>query len=76
MDQALEEGHLVVDLRGRKLRGGYALTRIGIDRRGRERWLLVKKRDEAAAADRDILSIQPESVLSGRTVDQVAAEGR
>jgi hypothetical protein len=65
----------VVELHGRKLRGGYALTRTGIDQRGRERWLLVKKRDAAAEPGRDILSAQPESVLSGLTVEQVASQG-
>jgi hypothetical protein len=77
IDQALEEGHIVVELAGHKLPGGYALTRTGVDRRGRERWLLVKKRDLAASdAHRDILSTRPESVLSGRTVQQVAAQDR
>jgi hypothetical protein len=74
--RALEQGHVVVELRGYKLRGAYALTRTGIGQRGRERWLLVKKRDAAADADRDILSSRPESVLSRRIVEHVAAEGR
>jgi hypothetical protein len=72
--QALEQGHVVVELQGHKLRGGYALTRTDVDQRGRERWLLVKKRDAAAAADRDVVSAEPASVLTGRTVEQVAAE--
>jgi DNA ligase D-like protein (predicted 3'-phosphoesterase) len=75
IERALEEGHVVVELQGHKLRGGYALTRTGADGRGRERWLLVKKRDEHADAARDILSARPESVLTGRTLEQVAAEG-
>jgi DNA ligase D-like protein (predicted 3'-phosphoesterase) len=75
VERALGQGHVVVELHGRKLRGAYALTRTGIDQRGRERWLLVKKRDAAADAGRDILSAQPESVLSGLTVEQVASEG-
>jgi hypothetical protein len=73
IQRALVQGHVVVELHGQKLRGPYALTCTGTDRRGRERWLLVKKRDEYAAAAPDILSAQPESVLSGRTVEQVAA---
>jgi DNA ligase D-like protein (predicted 3'-phosphoesterase) len=74
LEQALDDGHVVVDLHGRKLRGGYALTRTDVDERGRERWLLVKKRDAEADARRDPLSSEPESVLSGRTVEQVAAD--
>jgi hypothetical protein len=49
-------------LEGRKLRGGYALTRIG----KRERWLLVKMDDEGADRRRNPVSSQPESVLSRR----------
>jgi hypothetical protein len=67
-------GHAVVELCGRKLRGAWALTRLDRDERGRERWLLVKKRDEHSDGDRDVVSSAPESVLSGRTVEQVAAE--
>jgi DNA ligase D-like protein (predicted 3'-phosphoesterase) len=74
LERALEEGHLVVELCGQKLRGSWALTRVGEDGRGRERWLLVKKRDEHAEAGGDPLSSRPESVLSGRTLEQVAAE--
>ena len=74
IERALDDGHIVVEMHGRKLHGAFALTRAGVDDRGRERWLLVKKRDEHTAAGVDLLSSRPESVLSGRTVDQVAVE--
>jgi DNA ligase D-like protein (predicted 3'-phosphoesterase) len=74
VEQALADGHAVVELDGEKLRGGYALTRIGTG--SQERWLLVKTRDERADARRRPVSTQPESVLSGRTVEQVADEQR
>jgi DNA ligase D-like protein (predicted 3'-phosphoesterase) len=70
--RALEDGHAAIELHGRKLRGAYALTRMGGG--VRERWLLVKKRDDGADARRNPVSTQPESVLSGRTIDEVAAE--
>jgi len=70
---ALADGHAVVELEGRKLRGRYALTRTDSD--PRERWLLVKVRDEEADAWRDPVSTQPESVLTGRTIEQVAEGG-
>jgi DNA ligase D-like protein (predicted 3'-phosphoesterase) len=70
--RALADGHAVVELEGRKLRGRYALTRTG-EQRGREQWLLVKVRDDAADARRNPVSTEPESVLSGRTIEDVAA---
>jgi DNA ligase D-like protein (predicted 3'-phosphoesterase) len=72
VERAVQDGHVAVWLEGRKLRGGYALTRIG---RGKhERWLLVKMADEDADPRRKPVKSQPESVVSGRTVEQVAAE--
>jgi DNA ligase D-like protein (predicted 3'-phosphoesterase) len=72
IEQALEQGHAAVWLEGKKLRGGYALTRIGKGKR--ERWLLVKMDDEGADRRRNPVSSQPESVLSGKTIAQIAKE--
>ena len=58
-----EPGHIVVDLRGRKLAGGFALTRTGDDQ-----WILVKMADEEARRGSDITAEQPESVRSGRSI--------
>lgn len=70
LEEALEKGNASVWLEGEKIKGGYALTRIA---RGKEeRWLLVKKRDEHADARRNPVSTEPESVKSGRTVEEVA----
>lgn len=41
---ALRRGRLAFVLRGRKLRGGFALARLGAGRTGKE-WLLIKKGD-------------------------------
>jgi DNA ligase D-like protein (predicted 3'-phosphoesterase) len=70
--EALRKGHLKIWLDGEKIRGGYALTRIG---KGKDlRWLLVKMDDEEADARRNPVSTEPESVLTGRTVEEVAEE--
>ena len=71
IEDALEEGHASFWLEGQKLLGGWSLRRIGGGRK--ESWLLVKKRDERADARRNPVSTQPESVLSGRTIDEVGA---
>lgn len=65
--EAIERGHVSVDLHGKKLRGGYALTRMR--RRGRQGWLLVKKAGEAAGGDP--VADSPESVKSGKTIDEL-----
>jgi DNA ligase D-like protein (predicted 3'-phosphoesterase) len=62
-----EPGHVSFVLRGRKLSGGYALTRTG-----ERRWILVKVRDEAARPGSDIVTERPASVRSGRTWRDVA----
>ncbi|GAB7141596.1 hypothetical protein LRC484719_01810 [Mycobacterium riyadhense] len=70
MTEGLERGHLSFRLHGEKLRGGYALTRI---REGNdETWLLIKRKDADADARRKPVHSQPESVLSGRTLDDLA----
>jgi DNA ligase D-like protein (predicted 3'-phosphoesterase) len=62
----LERGHLSVWLDGRKICGGYALTHTRM--RGDDRnWLLVKVDDAEADRRRKPVRTQPESVLSGRT---------
>ncbi len=68
--EALARGHAVFVLRGEKLRGGFALqrTRPG----AKPQWLLVKRRDDFARPGSDIVAEQPRSVVSGRTLDEIA----
>ena len=66
LERALADGHLKVDLHGEKLTGEFALTRTRM--RGDDRnWLLVKVDDEGADRRRRPERSRPESVLSGRT---------
>lgn len=69
IEQALDDGHASFWLEGRKLTGGWSLRRMGDSRR----WLLVKRRDEHAGSPADPVSARPESVLSGRTLEEVGA---
>lgn len=70
MAEGLTAGHVSFRLHGEKLRGGWALTRF----RGDDGWLLVKKDDDHADARRNPVSTETESVLSGRTVDDIGTE--
>jgi DNA ligase D-like protein (predicted 3'-phosphoesterase) len=69
---AIDRGHAVFVLHGEKLRGGFALqrTRPG----AKAQWLLIKRRDDQARPGSDIAAEHPESVVSGRTLDDVLAE--
>jgi len=58
----------VVD--GTKLHGGFALTQTGDDR-----WILVKAADADARRGSDIVREEPASVRTGRTWEEVAADG-
>ena len=73
VEDAIEHGHLAIWLEGRKLRGGYALSRFR--REKREQWLLVKMKDEEADPDDDLLVTRPESVISGLTVKDLRESG-
>jgi DNA ligase D-like protein (predicted 3'-phosphoesterase) len=70
--QALERGHAVFVLHGEKLRGGFVLQRT---RPGAKlQWLLIKRRDEEARPGSDVVGERPESVLSGRTLEELLGE--
>ena len=74
MPDCYADGKIEVSLSGRKLRGGYVLIRTGKDKSGRTRWLLKKIKDDHADARRNPVSTEPRSVLTGRTLEEVAAE--
>lgn len=70
---ALRDGHLLMCLFGKKIRGGYALQRIESGNR-KAQWLLIKTADGDADARRNPVSTERRSVASGRTMAQIARE--
>ncbi|MDR7304281.1 DNA polymerase ligase N-terminal domain-containing protein [Haloactinomyces albus] len=72
--EALENGHINLWLDGDKLRGGYALTRMG--KRTDSQWLLIKMKDAGADRRRNPLERQPRSVLSGNDLRGIAQHGQ
>jgi len=72
MAEAVPHGHVKVWLEGKKLKGGYALTRFKTGKD--EAWLLVKADDEEADAGHNPVSTEPQSVLTGRTIEEIEQE--
>jgi DNA ligase D-like protein (predicted 3'-phosphoesterase) len=67
--EALDRGHAVFVLHGQKLRGGFALQRT---REGEKaQWLLIKRLDDDAVPGSDVTAADPESVVSGVTLDEL-----
>ncbi len=74
----LKKGHLSFTLEGEKLHGGWHLVRLrGRPGEKRENWLLIKAHDEwqRGEGDADVLEEMPDSVVSGRSIPEIA-EGK
>jgi len=69
--QGLEQGSFKIHLNGQKIKGGYALTRVDFDDSDKEQWLIFKLDDDYADARRNPVSTEPNSVVSGRTLEQI-----
>ena len=69
-----EVGELKFHLSGEKLQGGFMLKRL--DRNEQNQWLLIKEKDSAVreAADFDVLAEMPNSVLTHRSMEEIAAD--
>jgi DNA ligase D-like protein (predicted 3'-phosphoesterase) len=64
MLKAIDAGRVQVWLEGQKLRGGWSLHRSGAD----NAWVFEKLRDDHADPEANLPTRRPESVLSGRTI--------
>jgi bifunctional non-homologous end joining protein LigD len=70
MRESIANGHFTVMLRGEKLVGQWSLIRTGRSN-GKDNWVMVKHKDEHVNADLDIAKTRPESVVSGRTIEEL-----
>ena len=70
MKESYRDGKILVWLEGKKLQGGYALVRTNMG--GTKNWLLVKERDSKADPRRDPVGAEPNSVLSGKSLEEIA----
>jgi bifunctional non-homologous end joining protein LigD len=77
VEEGLKKGSLKFALRGEKMKGNWALVRMGPrpgERTDKPNWLLIKEHDaeERAQNDKPITEEAPDSVLSGRNLDAIA----
>jgi len=71
METCLREGRIEIFLRGKKLKGAFALIRTRWyegNKSTKGNWLLIKMKDEYADARRNPVSSEPESVKTGKTI--------
>ena len=73
MARQLKDGKLTFCLKGEKLQGGYSLVRMNTED-DNENWLLIKMDDDKADARRNPVSTEPDSVLSGRSLKDIARD--
>ena len=65
-----EKGELRIVMHGKRLKGGFVLARLR--RPGRPQWLLIKRRDDQADPDRDVTAEETTSIVTRRTMEQIA----
>ena len=70
---SFENGTIEIDLKGEKLKGGYALVEMDSGKM-EGNWLLIKMDDEEADARRNPTSTEQKSVETGRTLNEIEKE--
>jgi len=74
VDEGIRTGDFKFRLWGEKLKGGWMLVRLkpkAGEKPGKNNWLLFKERDGAVDTKTDILVARPESVKSGRRIEEL-----
>jgi bifunctional non-homologous end joining protein LigD len=70
--RGFQKGDFKFVLQGKRLRGSWVLVRTRRDPRNRAQWLLIKHRDEYAVPGSDVTAEHQTSVVSGRTMEEIA----
>lgn len=70
MSEAIKKGHIEIELKGKKLKGEFVLIKTAFRGKG-DNWLLIKMNDKYADPTLDLVSTQPQSVISGKTIDDL-----
>lgn len=76
VDEGLRKGKLSFTLHGKKLKGNWALVRMGrFAGKGKQNWLLIKEHDKYARGEgiAPVTESAPKSAITGRMMEQIAA---
>jgi bifunctional non-homologous end joining protein LigD len=65
-------GDLKIVMHGERMQGSWVLVRTRRGERGKNQWLLIKHRDEFATPGADIVAAVQTSVVTGRTMEEIA----
>lgn len=76
--EGLKHGSLKFELKGKRLRGGWALIlmKSAKSRKGKENWLLIKERDGQADETFEPLTSWTESIATGRGFEEIQRGAR
>jgi DNA ligase D-like protein (predicted 3'-phosphoesterase) len=69
--EGIRHGHVRIWIEGKKIRGGFSLTRMG-PAGAKTPWILVKLEDTAAGPKAEPVEAKPASVISKKTIEQMA----
>jgi DNA ligase D-like protein (predicted 3'-phosphoesterase) len=72
MTDSFDDGKIEVWLEGKKLKGGYVLIRTG--KKGSDRWLFKKMKDEEANARHNPVKTEKKSILSDKSIEEMKEE--
>lgn len=73
LGKAYKNGVLEIHLHGKKIKGAYSFVRMNSGSQ-KGNWLLIKKDDQDADARRNPINTQNKSVVSDRTIKEIAKE--
>jgi bifunctional non-homologous end joining protein LigD len=70
--EGYRRGDLKIVMHGERMQGSWVLVRTRRDDRGKAQWLLIKHRDHLAMEGADIVAAVQTSVVTGRTMEEIA----
>jgi DNA ligase D-like protein (predicted 3'-phosphoesterase) len=73
--KAINEGRFSIWLEGEKVKGGYTFINANV-KEGKERWYLIKLKDDEADPEYDLVKAKADSVISGRSLEEISKSAR